>query len=216
LPGILLLLFLEVQDFELHPSALRLQPSLTVCACGGDSVIMQPMKHFITIGISILFAFAHGTLTFAQVSTLPDGWRYPTPEETYIDDGPFKGNNKYLKAFADFNGDKYIDTAMILMREDGSGIGLFVFLKSDGRDTAILLDTVDNANSAKYMGVSVAKAGTFKTACAKGYGPPCGKDEPEEVTVPFRAIDFFAFESSNSYFYWDTSDSKFKRVWISD
>jgi hypothetical protein len=180
------------------------------------SAIMQPMRHLVIIWLSTLYVLGAGALAFAQDPVLPDGWRYPTPDETCLDGGSFKGNNQYLAASADFNGDERIDSVRILMRTDGSGIGLFVFLKSEGADRAILLDTVDDAKSATYMGISIVGAGTVKAACAKGYGPPCKSDELREVSFPFHAINFFTFEGANSYFYWDSKAGSFERVWSSD
>jgi len=64
-------------------------------------------------------------------------------------------------------------------------------------------------------GISVVPPRRYETACGKGYWD-CKADEPEWLTLKLPAIDFFVYESANSYFGWDVSTNAFKRTWISD
>jgi len=44
----------------------------------------------------------------------------------------------------------------------------------------------------------------------------CEPDEPEKLRLTMPALDFFAFESANSFFWWDENLQTFIRTWISD
>jgi hypothetical protein len=73
----------------------------------------------------------------------------------------------------------------------------------------------DQQSSRLLMGVSLVPPGTYKTACGKGYGR-CGPDEPREVVLKHPGIDYFRFESANSFIFWDEASRQLRRVWISD
>jgi len=65
------------------------------------------------------------------------------------------------------------------------------------------------------MGIRLAGTGTHETACGKGYFD-CKPGEPEEVTLPHPAIDYFKEGGVNSFFYWNDAQQAFVRVWMSD
>jgi hypothetical protein len=65
------------------------------------------------------------------------------------------------------------------------------------------------------MGIDTVTTGDYKTACGKGYWE-CKKSEPEILNLKHVAINYFKFESANSFFYWDDKTGSFKRIWISD
>jgi hypothetical protein len=94
-------------------------------------------------------------------------------------------------------------------------MGLFVTLSSQKRVDPLLLEAIDGKQRIKLMGIDVAKPGTYKTACGKGYWA-CERGEPAVLKLKFPAINFFRFGSGNSYFVWDTKTKKFKRIWMSD
>jgi hypothetical protein len=151
---------------------------------------------------------------------LPEGWRYPTAEE--LSDEPERKDSptKYIKAVADFNGDGIDDEAYLLKSTKFSGEGLLVRLSDKRKGYRWLtLDTTDWGKEYPKvnlgMGVAIAKPGKYKTACGKGYGD-CEKGEPEVLKLNRPAIDYFKFESANSFFFWDDKTHKFKRIWISD
>jgi len=62
------------------------------------------------------------------------------------------------------------------------------------------------------MGIEKASPGKYGTACGKGYFEYT--DEPPEIALKYDAIDYFKYESANSFFIWEGNG--FKRVWISD
>ncbi len=166
--------------------------------------------------VFIIVSFSISYEVFAQNKTLPDGWRLPNKEESVVKWRP-EGMAPYLVVKEDFNGDGVTDEARILVNIDKANFyGLFVFLSIGNKIETMLLDTSSDKHFLKYMGIFPAKQGVYKTACAKGYGKPCGKGEPEEVTLLFPSIDYFMSEGAKSYFYWDKQIGSFKRIWISD
>jgi hypothetical protein len=152
-------------------------------------------------------------------TTLPEGWRFPTEKElSYVSrkDSP----TKHARAIADFNGDGINDEASLLKSTKFSGEGLFVRLSNKASGFRwIELDVIDwgkqYPNVDLSMGVDIAKPGEYKTACGKGYFE-CNDDEPKVLKLRWPAIDYFRFESANSFFLWDEKTAKFKRIWMSD
>jgi len=65
------------------------------------------------------------------------------------------------------------------------------------------------------MGISIVQPGEYITACGKGYYK-CKPNEPTEIESYKPSINFYLFESANSYFYWDDNTKDFKRNWNSD
>ena len=150
---------------------------------------------------------------------LPEGWRLPTEKElSYVSrkDSP----TKYARAIADFNGDGINDEALLLKSSTFSGEGLFVRLSNKRGDFKwIKLDVIDWGKQYPSvdlgMGIDIAKPGEYKTACGKGYFE-CNEGEPKVLKLRLPAIDYFRFESANSFFVWDDKTTSFKRIWMSD
>ena len=108
----------------------------------------------------------------------------------------------------------YIGTEGIVNDKENK-IGLFVTLSSRKGAQPLLLETLDDKNTIEVMGIEVVRPGTYKTACGKGYWK-CKKGEAHELKLHRAGIDFFRFESANSYFIWHAGKKKFERTWISD
>jgi hypothetical protein len=121
----------------------------------------------------------------------------------------------YLTVKADFNADGENDAASLLINEKENKIGLFVTLTSNNNSPLILLESINDKQTIKGMGVRVALPGKYKTACGKGYGA-CKTDEPSEIEVKYPAIDLFQNEGANSFYIWESKENQFKRVWMSD
>ncbi|TAN39492.1 MAG: hypothetical protein EPN25_11525 [Nitrospirae bacterium] len=140
-------------------------------------------------------------------------WRKPDNKELGSDYSWRKEDlNLYLTAKADFDGDGKTDTAALLINENK--MGLFVTFASRKNIPALLLEATDK-KEIRSMGIKAAKPDRYKTACGKGYWD-CKKEEPEILNLKQPAIDFFTYESANSYFVWDKNTETFKRVWMSD
>ena len=166
--------------------------------------------------VAALMLLSGPALSFAEEPPI-DGWRYPA-ESDYIDD--WKEFRKEVPVpfhvQADFNGDGLIDDAWILIRTKGKGWGLFVFMGQPSNSKKIIqLDDNPNNDYPQRMGIALAKPDKYKTACGKGYFE-CEKGEPAVLDLKQPGIDYFVYESANSFFYWEKKTNSFKRIWISD
>lgn len=147
---------------------------------------------------------------------LPEGWRYLTTEELSNQSWRQNSPTKYAKLVADFNGDGIDDNAYILKNTNFSREGLFVHLSDKQAGFKwLLLDTTDLARTNLYMGIDAVKPGEYITACGKGYFK-CKKGEPAILKIERPAINYFQFESVNSFFVWNDKTRLFKQIWISD
>ena len=169
---------------------------------------------------SLVFVIAIILLTSTISSAehkLPDGWREPLKNEITDDDfkARSKDPNQYLAAKADFNGDGITDTALMLVNDSINKMGLYVFVSKQGKFEMVLLDQIDDKRWIDTMGLSVVESGEYKTACGKGYWG-CEKGVPEVLVLKHPAINYFKFESANSFFVWDETSKSFKRIWMSD
>ncbi len=146
-----------------------------------------------------------------------EGWRLPKKAEIT---GNWQANassgHPAHQAQADFNGDGIQDFAYIAFSNDGQKWALFANMSStSGQFEIFKLDECRKDISPQDMGVGVAKPGKYKTVCGKGYWN-CELGEPAELVLGLPAIDYFRFESSNSFFWWDKRSRKFVRTWMSD
>jgi hypothetical protein len=156
-------------------------------------------------------------LTLSAGGSLPEGYRYPADADRSGDWETFEADVPVpFRADADFNGDGRVDQAWILLRDSGRGWGLFVFLgQEDGEPVVHELDVNTGDSPAQSFGLAVVEPGEYETACGKGYGD-CEPEEPEKLTLVRPAIDFFQFESANSFFWWNAKTEAFERTWMSD
>ena len=168
--------------------------------------------------ISGLLVTAITMLTAAGLSketlTPPLGWRFPRPGET-AQSWRSKSPSGYLSVNGDFAGGGNIDTAMILVRSDGSGFAPFVALTALGREPRFL--QAEETNPISYLpdeGMSLLRPGKYLTTCGKGYG--CSENEKESVTISTDAVEFFKDEGPARMIYWDRSKRALSEVWLSD
>ena len=150
--------------------------------------------------------------------TPPEGYRFPT-------EGDYAGGWQEFRAnlpvpfhvTADFNGDSLIDEAWILLPEKGKTWTLTVFLRSSRTSFAkpIILERESDTWPVS-MGIDLVPPGSYETACGKGYWECKGVAEPPVLILKTPAINFFLYESANSFFWWDSKAGRFRRTWISD
>jgi len=158
------------------------------------------------------------TLAISQVAsalTLPAGWRLPNHNET---DQAWRisNPNHYLVVHGDFNGDGLQDTALLLVRADGSGFAPFVALgRKDGKTGFVQRETTNQMYYLETEGLKLAQPGTYRTACGKGYAD-CGPGEKDSVIISFDAIEFFKEGGPSRLIYWDAKRKSFAEVWTSD
>ena len=159
------------------------------------------------------FTLAIPLVIFAEDKS---GWRVPTKAELSDVSGLRKDSpTLYSIAKADFDGDGKEDEASLLINDKENKMGLFVKLTSRKESGSLLLEAMDSKTIIEVMGIDVVKPGKYKTACGKGYWD-CKNGEPELLELKYPVIDFFRFESANSYFIWDKKKKKFNRIWMSD
>jgi len=173
------------------------------------------MKHIL---FYILIASLHfGCSSTRSAFQLQQGWRLPIQSEIVDNWEAFaKPGQPVHYAFADFNGDNIKDVAYIALSTRNKSWALFVNLNSvDGLPEIIKLDEEQEGTPPQTMGVSVAEPGKYKTACGKGYWE-CESGESPELELQLPAIDYYQFESANSFIWWDKGLKKFIRTWISD
>ncbi len=166
--------------------------------------------------LALLILFLTLIPACSKKEALPEGWRAPTNDELKA---PWRADSKdrYTIVNGDFNADGLADQARLLVREDEKGFGLFAFISQpDSTKQTLLLDETNEKSLLPYIGIKKAEPGKYKTACGKGYGPPCKKDEPSEIEIKTEAIDFFITESSNAIIYWDKEKKTFRKIWVSE
>jgi len=144
----------------------------------------------------------------------PRGWRLPSRGET-AQSWRANSPSRYLSVNGDFTGDGNIDTAMILVQSDGSGLAPFVALAASGHERRFL--QAEETNPISYLpdeGMKLLRPGKYMTTCGKGYG--CSENEKESVTISTDAIEFFKYEGPARMIYWDKSKGAMSEVWLSD
>ncbi|MBT0894524.1 hypothetical protein KI811_11960 [Geobacter hydrogenophilus] len=163
-----------------------------------------------------LILLAANTVAASDVH-VPKGWRLPTEKDMSGDWAEFRKDNPHpYLAQADFNGDGIPDDAYIALAVNGKSWALFVNLNKKKSPPKVLkLDEDNGETPPQRMGLDIAEPGTYKTACGKGYWE-CDKDETETLKLRVPAIDFYLFESANSFFWWDKKLGHFRRTWMSD
>ena len=146
----------------------------------------------------------------------PKGYRFPSERDMTGDWRDIRDAvPRPYHVRADFNGDALVDDAWILLRTDGGGGGLFVFMGMKSGDPQIVTLETDAEMVPQNMGVAVVERGKYETACGKRYWD-CQCDEPRWLDLKLPAVDYFQSESANSYFWWDSRSNRFRRTWMSD
>jgi hypothetical protein len=169
------------------------------------------MNKIVYLALTVLLVFILPSATYAV-----SDWRNPTADDlgkdaTWRDED----TDRYLVVKADFDGDGKEDFARLLASDKSDKIGLFVTVSSIKKAGPLLLKSIKDKRTIETFGIALVKPGTYTTACGKGYWD-CKKGEREELRLEKPGIDFFQYESANSYFVWNAGRKKFDRIWISD
>jgi len=147
----------------------------------------------------------------------PQGWRVATPDA--LSGEPIRRNPPVdnMEAEADFDGDGEVDRAAIFVADDGAREALFVALSTAARGGWRMAAEMEHRNPSMtpVMGISVAPAGRYRTACGKAYWE-CRPGEPAELELERAGVSWFRFESAASIVYWDQASQEFVQVWVSD
>lgn len=145
----------------------------------------------------------------------PAGWRSPEPADLT---GTWRAGDplRHAVVIGDFDGNGVEDEARLLISERSNRSGLFIFLRQvNGSYRTHRLDRAEDRSLISAMGVRKLPAGSYTTACGKGYFD-CGAKQGKEIAVLHSAIEYFNFESYSIYYHWHPRKKKFLREWISD
>ena len=160
--------------------------------------------------IAILSLFFSIGVSAEDSLKMPQGWKVANPKKNT---GCEQLSGDLFVAKGDFDGDGKTDTAKLLAKSDGTGIGVWVWLST--QKDAIFAGGSDQKDGHHSMGIETVKPGTYDTACGKGHWP-CKGDEKPKIVLTDPAINFFTCESAARYLYWSPTDKKIKETWISD
>lgn len=107
----------------------------------------------------------------------------------------------------DFNGDKRMDIALILVRENESP--LFVVIENEGNNKFYhyILEVVNHETHIYHQG-----PGMIQTANGKGYGD-YDPNLPDEIRLKYDSVNVI-YGMSAAIYYWD--GKKFRQEWTSD
>lgn len=166
---------------------------------------------------SFLGCFAPGAEAHDELG-IPEGWRLLNDNELAVE-SEIRGQCEWDKcrtAHGDWNGDGRVDGAGLLVREDGSEAGLWVFFyRDDATWDWMLVREFPDIEQVLDMGLESGKAGVYKLPCFEEYNCPAGA-EYKEVTFKNEVINVYSFEISAHYLVWNDDARKFDEYWFSD
>lgn len=153
----------------------------------------------------LLLFFVVAFPAFAQGPQEPvPGWRFPDQQDFY---GNWELYRKMIPVpyhvRADFNGDGLPDDAWILLKTDGPGWGLFVFLGQPGGQPDIIQLAESTADDAQSRALQVAPPGHYLII------DEFGKKKDVILTMP--ALNLFIYAGPNLFFYWDAATGGFRK-----
>jgi hypothetical protein len=146
-----------------------------------------------------------------EILSPPAGWRLLRPDET-AQSWRSHSPSRYLSVTGNFTGDGNIETAIILVRDDGSGFAPFVALTGPDHKRRRFLQG-EETNPISYLrdeGIKLLKSGKYVTTCGRGYG--CTKGEKESVTISTDAVEFFKYEGPARMIFWDKNKGALSEV----
>jgi hypothetical protein len=158
----------------------------------------------------------------ASAQELPPGYRLPTQKEL-ADPDRAKSPTRYARVVADFNGDGVEDEAILLKSTKYSGQALWVRLSDGSRGFRwVQLDRINwgpkYPNVDLSMAIEILEQGVHEYYCFDG-AKDCDGDEPakkKKLRLLRPGLSYYKFESSGSFFFWDTKSKKFLRAWNSE
>ena len=98
-------------------------------------------RYLVRCSVTLLYLFV--IISCSKSNNGPPDWRMPTANEL---SSSWRSINpdKFSIVRGDFNGDGVIDEAKLLVRKDGTGIGLFAFVSENGKYKTFLLEEIKN------------------------------------------------------------------------
>lgn len=188
------------------------------------------------MALGIVFSMTSDAKTIGLPhSSIEDLKNWRAPKDTLFDaEWRSLDSARYLKRYADFNGDGIIDTAKILEPVNGNGIGIFVFLGDSVKSNEPICLFKSDASSLDFSdlskteimeyqhgyrlsyGITVAGKGNYLTACGRGFYD-CDQGEPEDIHLTNPGIYFFQYDAGYAVvFYWDLKRNHFVEQEVGD
>lgn len=149
----------------------------------------------------------------------PENWNKPVPENALkVDPWRNDSDNLYLHDFGDYNGDKILDYASIMISKDKRKEGLLVYLGhtesfGEWRVLDVLPRTLKTDNHV-FMGMKTLPSGHYETAFCSNLD-----DSGQcftEINIPNDSISYFRLASSSRIFWWNDKKNDFDIFWVSD
>ena len=159
-----------------------------------------------------------------KLPTPQEGWSYPGSHD--IDDFVKQHKkNVYIVGSAsdkpftvkgDFNGDGYLDSALIMLHHNTHAWGVFIFLfPFKGAYAYKVYENNEVSFQGAYISMAPKSDKPIRTARGKGYWA-CGQEEPSEVFLSNDSVYLVFPEMAHQLIYWDSKVASFRTVSISD
>ncbi len=160
------------------------------------------------------------SLSFSiSAQDVPDGWRPANGPELSSNALRKKSPSQFTRVEADFNGDGVNDVARLFKSTYFSGEGLLVYLSGENGFEWSVLEKIDwgpdYSNVSLAMGVDLAEAKNYMTACGKGQWQ-CDEYETAEFGTKLPGIWHFRMGGHKALFYWNKEKQKFDKQWITN
>lgn len=149
----------------------------------------------------------------------PENWNKPVLEAVLKADSWRNGSdNLYFHDFGDYNGDKILDYASIMISKDRRKEGLLVYLShTESSGEWRVLDVLPRSLEADghvFMGMETLPPGHYETVFCSNL------DENEqcftEIDILNDSISYFRLASSSRIFWWNGTKNNFDVFWVSD
>jgi hypothetical protein len=140
---------------------------------------------------------------------LPDGYRMPSNKEL-SSSSRNSDKNRFAFFSADFNGDEYIDKAILAIDSAETELAIFVLWSMEDRDKSewYKIESLPYS-SIINTGIQKVDAGIIK------YYADDRDEQKQEITLINDSIRLFYFEGPGSVFYFDNKSNQFEQVLIS-
>ena len=158
--------------------------------------------------LSVLLALFLTSHVYASGPTYPKQYRNPTKEEL-SSEWRKAVPEKYATVTADFNGDKLVDGAFLVVDDKNKKIVVIVALYNKNSSyTWIELQTMDY-EVLNYQGISSIEPTTVSV-----YKGDTTEETKHSITLKYNSIKSFSSEGSSSIFTWDSSEKRFQQHWL--
>ncbi len=152
-----------------------------------------------------LFAGSWITQTESH-QVVPREWRFPTENELIKNwKWTKQETQKNLKVIGDFDGDRVVDEARLMIKKDFSAMGLLVVFSPNSDMEYWMLLAIEKPKFLKEYRISSKKPGTYQVSCGDTK-QPC-KNDDQFISIRTKAIVI-----NENVFLWNKGQSKFIKL----